>query len=492
MKTDKPVHTWLKRLSVAFVPGPMTPLLEIAVQGLARALAALGHTVQDAPAQSTDVLISTAQAGEPVDWRDSLLLTGRRRFHLRHTPTVYTLMHMTRESLDHHLSHFAHALAKEPPDPEDFSFPGLASTAWQVLVEQGRRGGPMLSLERLLQAQAKAIRIILFIGDQAPEEAYSFDLVGAYPRSHARDIEAFYQDLALGIVTAVSSGEMRNHAPLDPPIPLAVWQRLETPQAMARASQELGQRHFFTRMIRIADLVHVPTVDEAVSSQYSEGCFATWDPQLQALVATVTGSARPVDKGQIKDDDLVILAGLRPNGEGVWIRQVAGKANYPPSSEAVELVDMDGALPRIAPPPDIPSEGPVPVIRSKLHGHRGIARYDPRYVEFVPLSPPYYYYLVSCGTAAQARGIKEAFSRSQALRNPEDPRQIVFTVLPGHGIMLAEKWMAGKVPFQLIWEAMDDGRIIIDAHIPQGPMIYVPDDAGNMIVRELSREDPLP
>ncbi|MGC8863037.1 MAG: FGGY-family carbohydrate kinase, partial [Armatimonadota bacterium] len=44
----------------------------------------------------------------------------------------------------------------------------------------------------------------------------------------------------------------------------------------------------------------------------------------------------------------------------------------------------------------------VPVVRSKLHGHRGVSAYDPRYVEFVPLAPAYYAYPVSCGTRAQA------------------------------------------------------------------------------------------
>jgi hypothetical protein len=31
------------------------------------------------------------------------------------------------------------------------------------------------------------------------------------------------------------------------------------------------------------------------AAQYSEGCFATWDPAVAGLVANVTGSARPVN-----------------------------------------------------------------------------------------------------------------------------------------------------------------------------------------------------
>jgi hypothetical protein len=155
--------------------------------------------------------------------------------------------------------------------------------------------------------------------------------------------------------------------------------------------------------VRIADLVPVPAVTDAVASQYSEGCFATWDPALGALVATVTGSARPVDKGAITEDDLAVIVGVRPDGRGALTRRVEGKRDAPPSSEAVELMDMDGPLPAIDLGPAWGTSARAPVVRSKLHGHRGIAAYDPRRVEYVPLDPPYYHYLVSCATDARAR-----------------------------------------------------------------------------------------
>jgi hypothetical protein len=225
-------------------------------------------------------------------------------------------------------------------------------------------------------------------------------------------------------------------------------------------------------MVRIADIVPVPAVTEGVASQYSEGCFATWDPTLGALVATVTGSARPVDKGEITEDDLAVIAGVREGAVGAQVREVEGRRNDPPSSEAVEMMDLDSALPRI----DFHGAR-VPVVRSKLHGHRGIAGYDRRHVEFVPLEEPYYHYLVSCATDAQAQGIKGAFARSRALQDPDDPRTLAFTVLPGHGCFIAEKWIDGKVPFQAMWELMDAGSLEIESRLPQGPMWY--EDAGD-------------
>jgi hypothetical protein len=230
-------------------------------------------------------------------------------------------------------------------------------------------------------------------------------------------------------------------------------------------------------------LVSIPAVPDSVSSQYSEGCFATWEPALDALVATVTGSARPVDKGSITEDDLAVLVGVRPDQCGALTRQVQGKRNDRPSSEAVEMMDMDSLLPTITLGPlwGIPS--PVPVVRSKLHGHRGVAAYDPRHVEYAPLDLPYYRYLVSCGTDAQARGIKAAFARAEALRNPDDARQVAFTVLPGHGAFIVEKWVAGKAPFQVIWEAMDAGALQVDNRVPQGAMAYVPGPDGRMVLQ---------
>jgi len=40
--------------------------------------------------------------------------------------------------------------------------------------------------------------------------------------------------------------------------------------------------------------------------------------------------------------------------------------------------------------------------------------------------------------------------------------------MPGHGVVIVEKWVKGKQPFQVIWEFMDRGLIQIDPRIPQG------------------------
>jgi hypothetical protein len=476
---DKRIHSWLRPIHVHYYPGTRTPLLEEIGDKLMAAFKNRGHIVQQEPDPKTDVLLTTARYGELLSWRKAMLFTARKRFGLTHLPRVVTLVHIRPQEMKEILDHFEHALAEEPFDREKFTFDGMAQTAPDVLVEQGRRGGPILSLIRLLQSQLKCIRILLAVGDDHVERIYHFDLVGAHPSSEiAMGEEAFYDDVVLRMATYESTYEVTKHQVVGDLIPADTWHELSTVGAMQQAGREMGRRKFFTDMLRINDLVPVPGLSDAIADQYSEGCFATWDPHLPALLATVTGSARPVDKVNISPNDLAAIVGIRPDGMGAQVRHIEHGENISPSSEAVEMIDMDLALPRV----DTNGFTDVPVIRSKLHGHRGMKGFNPDMVEFVPLDPPYYDYLVSCATEAQARAIKAAFARAESLQNPEDSRRVAFTILPGHGIVITEKWQTDKQPFELIWEYMDAGHLLIDQLVPQGRVSFKHEAAAKMIL----------
>lgn len=472
-------HSWWRKINIAYVPGPVTSLLSDVAESLLDRFQKYGHHVDEQPGNDTDVILTTAIFGKPIRWREGLMFTARRRFRMDHSPTVFTLVHAAPKIFRSTLKRFKEILAKDPPNPEDYEFPGMAPEAYQTLFEQGRRGGPMLSLLRMVQTQTMSIRAVLVVGDDHPLEAYTFDLVGAHPRIEATDPEAFYQDIMGRIVTASSTHEITAHQVVNEIIPEDVWRGLSAPGAMRTAGVELGKRSFFTEMVQVTNLATVPSVSDAISSQYSEGCFATWELKLESLITTVTGSARPVVKDNLTDDELAVIVGVRPDGKGALVRQVEGLRNDPPSSEAVELMEMDTDLPRII----LSSGEEVPVTRSKLHGHRSVKAYNPKFVEHVFLQAPYYYYPVSCSTEAQAHAIKEAFSRSEALQNPSDPRQMVFTILPGHGIVIVEKWVSGKQPFQIMWEFMDRGLLEIENLIPQGPLTFIPDSKDMMILK---------
>jgi len=482
----RPSHTWWRHISVAYVPGPTTRVIDETVTGLLEQLWKSGHEIREVPGPGTDVILTTALFGEPLRWREAMLFTARRRFGMDKSPTIFTLVHATPGQLKMAKDSFEKVLKKDPPDPQDFAFPGLGPDAYETLYEQGRRGGPMLSLLRMVQTQAMSIRVILVVGEERPLEAFTFDLVGAHPRTDAADRAAFYEDLAGRIVTAVSTKEVTDHQIAEDAVPYSLWKQLVTPPAMRRAGRELGARSFFTEMVKVSNLASVPSLPDTIASQYSEGCFATWDPQLEGLVTTVTGSARPVDKDNLTDDELAVIIGVRPDAKGAIVRHVEGKRNDPPSSEAVELIQMDQGLPRIEWKVADEERYQVPEARSKLHGHRGVHAYNPDLVEHVYLDQPYYHFPVSCSTEAQARAIEAAFSRSEALRNPHDPRQVVFTILPGHGIVIVEKWVPGKEPFQVMWEFMDAGLLQIENVVPQGPLTFQLAQNGLMVLKTIS------
>ncbi|MEA3441721.1 MAG: hypothetical protein U9R58_15710 [Chloroflexota bacterium] len=484
---NQDAHTWLHSINVSFVPGELTPILEEVIEGMRGEFIRQGHTVQEPPDDRTEVIITTAPYGESLGWRKALIFNVRRLYNLSHTPTFYTLVQISAEDFRAQMDHLAAAIQKDEPDPADFNYDGLAPDAYKILYGQGRRGGPILALQRLVQAQAKSIRVLLVVTDDRSLDVYHFDLVGANPKSSSDDAYDIYQDIVMRMVTTESTIEVKEHQVVGETIPNETWKNLPTPSGMMVAGQQIGERDFFTDMIRIADVVNVPAVSDTIADQYSEGCFATWEPELDALITTVTGSARPVHKGAITEDDLAVIAGVRPDGMGAQVLHVQGKSNDPPSTEAVELIDMDNPLPRIDLGEEWSSQKQVPVVRSKLHGHRGVKSFDPCCVEYAPLDPPYYNYPVSCATNAQAQGIKSAFSRAESLNNPDDPRQVAFTVLPGHGTVIVEKWVPGKEPFQIIWEYMDAGYIEIDNLVPQGEMRYVEGEGGKMVLEDQER-----
>lgn len=466
MLAHTPVHSWLKQLHVSYVPGPSSGLAERVTIGLMDTFQRAGHMTQEVPSAETNVILTTARLGEPLGWREALMFTARRRYKLKHVPTVFTIVHILPEQFREWMARAEGALKAGPEAVPGFT--GVPESAYRTLSQQGKRGGVILYLLRVIQIQTKCIRVLLVIGKDEPESAFLFDLVGAHPQIRFEEARSFYKDIATRIMTAASTKEITKHQVVEPVIKQEEWNHLPTIKEMTQASRELGKRDFFTEMIQVSELAEIPGFSDAISSQYSEGCFATWDVQLNGLLTTITGSARPVRKENITDKDLAVIAGIKPERDGALIRQIEGHPNQPPSSEAVEMIGMDLQLPKIT----LPNGAEVPVIRSKLHGHRGVRSFDRSRVEYVSLPESYLHYPVSCSTDAQYRAVEDTFSRSVALQNPADPRPIVFTVLPGHGLVIVEKWVEGKQPFQVIWEAMDNREIEIANDIPQGPFTF--------------------
>lgn len=468
------LHPWLKTIRVHFMPGVRPSKLQPEIlEKFRQAFIRNGHAIDAAPTEETDIVITDGDFGRPIQVPESATFDLWRSHKLSRFPTVVSLAFLRTDDFGNIVSRLSRNIAKPNVDRADYRYAGLSSEAYRVLSEQGRRGGPVLALSRILQAQLKSFRVVLLVGESEPARAYHFDLVGSTACTRREESEdAFYDDIVHRIATAVSTTAVTEHVRSDSVLPLATWDGLDSVRAMCRASAEFDRRHFFTDAVSMSDILDIPSVSENIARQYSEGCFATWDPTIGALVATITGAAKLLNKGDITPHDLVPIQGPNAAGTGVIFHEVNGKEDHPPSSEAFEMMSIVRCAPERACPLPGHSGTVVPTVRSQLHGHRGIRCYDPRSVEYTPLDETYFRYPVTCGTEAQAQALSQALARSESLNDPEDARRVVFTILPSHGVFIVEKWSADAAPFQLIWEAMDKGAIQVEHAVPQAPFRY--------------------
>jgi hypothetical protein len=295
------------------------------------------------------------------------------------------------------------------------------------------------------------------------------------------------------VLAAVCAQEVKGHQFLEEPVPAALWAALEGPDAMIRAGTAFTEFGFFTTPFYVDKLLGYRGLSDAISAQFSEGCYAVYEPDLGGLITTATGSSRLVDKRSISRADQAVITGIRPTRDGVYVRPVEGLEPVLPSVEAVEMLSIVQAVGTHARTTQAGEPVTVPNIRTLLHGHLGVAAYDPRYVEVIDLDPLYYTQLVSCGTGALAQGTATAFRRSQALASLHDPRRVVFLEQPGHGVMVAEKWAPeghSSAAFDTIYAYLRAGHLEMTLDIPQGPIAWetVLEPDGRRMVRKVPVE----
>jgi len=476
MDALRETHAWIHPIPLAYVPGVITPALDRAVGTLLERLKTAGCTVETQPTNETEAIITTARFGSPVGHDEALFFHAKRKFGLKRRPRVLTIVDIGEADYQHWLSHFA-ALAQQPDGVVPaFQYPGLGPRAVEVLAQQAKRGGPEVAMSRFLQGHVKSIQVMALRSADSgkPICAVHFDLAGAHPITDATNLDAFAQEAGLRLLAALCAHEVNNHVFLPDPLPKTKWDGLATPDALVRAGHTFTGFGFFTEPIYVEKLLGFRGVSDAISAQYSEGCYAAFDPDLPGLITTASGSSRLVDKRSIYRDDQAVVVGIKPERDGAIVRRVEGMEAIVPSVEAVEMMGICEAVPRLRRTNRRGEEVRVPSIRAILHGHIGVAAFKPDTVESVSLDPLYYAHLVSCGTGELAEATAAAFARSEALSDPTDPRAVVFLEQPGHGVVVVEKWVEGKAPFETIYERLVAGHLRVTLQVSQGSVRWEP------------------
>jgi len=472
--TPHNLHSWTQPISIAFIPSGLTPALELASSALLDWLRDAGCTITSTPDKSTDLIITTRRYGNNVTRDEALLFNAKRQYRLSQRPTVLTMVDIPESDYQALVAHFTEQ-ARLPEDvAAQHQYPGLGPQAADIIAHQARRGGPDLAFARLLQADMISIRVMaLRTQDGKPYRAMHMDLAGAHPVTDATDLELFAEDAGARLLAAVCATEVNHHTYLTEPVPSELWQSLSSPDAMIRAGSVFTEFGFFTTPLYVEKILGYRGLSDAISAQFSEGCYAVYEPEIPGLLTTATGSSRLVDKRSISRLDQAVVVGTTPSRQGAVVRPVAGMEQVVPSVEAVEMM---GLCERVPQHQHLNSHGlpvTVPNVRAILHGHLGVAAFDPKYVETVMLEPLYYTQLVSCGTGALAEGTAAAFARSESLRDLRDPRRVVFLEQPGHGVMVVEKWPPApdsSRPFDTIHEYLSNGRLQMTFDIAQGPV----------------------
>ncbi len=493
--TESTLHPWAAPISLAYLPRALTPALSAVIDAVFSWLREAGCTITSEPDQSTDLIVTTARYGENVSRDEALLFHAKRRYRLSRRPQILTVVDIPETDYQAWTAHFTRLATLPEEEAIQDRYDGLGAQAAEVIAHQARRGGPVLAISRLLQAQMLSIRLMAVRTDKGrPYRALHFDLAGARPVSDATDLAAFGAEAGARIIAAVCAREVNSHVIETETVPAEVWAQLEGPDAMVRAGATFTEYGFFTTPFYIEKILGYRGISDAISAQFSEGCYAVYEPDIPGMLTTATGSSRLVDKRAITRRDQAVVTGIKPMRDGAIVRPVEGMESVVPSVEAVELMGLCQAVPSHVRLNRNGARVSVPNARAILHGHLGVESFDPRYVEAVMLDPLFYTQLVSCGTGALANGTAAAFASSEALSSLDDPRRVVFLEQPGHGVLVVEKWLpdeqAGQ-PFDLIHQALQAGHLRMSYDIAQGPVQWelAQSEAGDPIRRRVMSND---
>ncbi|MEU4209593.1 hypothetical protein AB0F13_06225 [Streptomyces sp. NPDC026206] len=233
----------------------------------------------------------------------------------------------------------------------------------------------------------------------------------------------------------------------------AAWKASPTPERLADAGRRMGQLGLLSAPLRIADYVSPQLADmyEVYMGWkgFSEGMLFAFDPDLQALVVTASGSW-DVDKRALNRDQVVVVDHRLREGR---LRVLAPEGTLPmqPSVETWEVCALMEEAPTVRVRKahdgqwvlDPDGEREVPLIRGGIHAHVGVSSANEAAVETVQPDRERFPYGFGCGTDLTVDLARNTIRRSSAVNNTDDPRLYVRWPLLYHGEMAVELWKPG-------------------------------------------------
>ncbi|MEP7358439.1 MAG: hypothetical protein ABI847_14425, partial [Anaerolineales bacterium] len=108
-----------------------------------------GCTLEPAPTNDTDLIVTTNVFGHAVNRDESLLFNAKRQYKLNRRPQILTVMDVAEDDYQSWLQRFEIMAAKPATATAEEAYIGLGPQAAEVIGQQARRGGPEMAFSRL-------------------------------------------------------------------------------------------------------------------------------------------------------------------------------------------------------------------------------------------------------------------------------------------------------------------------------------------------------
>jgi hypothetical protein len=338
----------------------------------------------------------------------------------------------------------------------------------------GLRHTEVVEIGRTAMARTAAPRVVLI--NQDGREATLFTLEGGHPTETGELADRIRDRL----VTAACAQDVGDRYDVDHgALSAASWGDSPVPGQLAAAGRRMGELGLLPEPVRIDHYV-----SGALAGLYreylgwkrlSEGMLFLYDPGLDAVVVTASGSW-DVDKRALREDEVTVLHPQTRHGR---LRVLAPEGVEPkgPSVEAWEVCALLSAVPTVRLSrsaaghwvPDPAGERTAPLVRGGVHAHVGVSRADATVIESVAPNRELYPYGFGCGTDLMADVAADTVARSRAVNDSDDPRLYVRWPMLYHGEMAVELWKPGlpEQPLQGLLDAYAQSVRYTPDHVDQ-------------------------